>query len=168
MQATFGPEAQSTPTRRNLITDYLSRRQNVVNQDPAAIPEFNAHLDALADRFGLSWLESDDGSPVQQLWRSTDALATNELLNLGRAVQNLSARNARWIERQVNIVKSPNPGRRAGAIFELLAFIPQALASIMSTSDFNPDHRALPRIFANPKESQLAEITQLLFQSGSK
>src|SRR5450755_3762452 len=25
-----------------------------------------------------------------------------------------------------------------------------------------------PRIFANPKESQLAEITQLLFQSGSK
>jgi hypothetical protein len=38
----------------------------------------------------------------------------------------------------------------------------------MSTSDFSPGHRALPRIFANPKESQLAEITQLLFQSGSK
>jgi hypothetical protein len=38
----------------------------------------------------------------------------------------------------------------------------------MSTSDFSPDHRALPRIFANPKESQLAEITQLLFQSGSE
>ena len=49
-----------------------------------------------------------------------------------------------------------------------IAFIPQALASIMSTSDFSPDHRALPRIFANPKESQPAEITQLLFQSGSK
>jgi hypothetical protein len=31
---------------------------------------------------------------------------------------------------------------------------------------FSPSHRALPRIFANPKESQLAEITQLLFQSG--
>jgi hypothetical protein len=41
-------------------------------------------------------------------------------------------------------------------------------ASILSTSDFSPNHRALPRIFANPKESQLAEITQLLFQSGSK
>ncbi|MGA2998804.1 hypothetical protein, partial [Bradyrhizobium sp.] len=39
---------------------------------------------------------------------------------------------------------------------------------IMSASDFSPGHRALPRIFANPKESQLAEITQLLFQSGSK
>jgi hypothetical protein len=37
----------------------------------------------------------------------------------------------------------------------------------MSASDFSPGHRALPRIFANPKESQLAEITQLLFQSGS-
>src|ERR1700686_4778996 len=48
-----------------------------------------------------------------------------------------------------------------------IAFIPQALASIMSTSDFSPGHRALPRIFANPKESQPTEITQLLFQSGS-
>jgi putative transposase len=38
----------------------------------------------------------------------------------------------------------------------------------MSPSDFSPGHRALPRIFANPKESQPAEITQLLFQSGSK
>ena len=38
----------------------------------------------------------------------------------------------------------------------------------MSTSDFSPGHRAPPRIFANPKESQLAEFTQLLFQSGSK
>jgi hypothetical protein len=38
----------------------------------------------------------------------------------------------------------------------------------MSASDFSPGHRALPRIFANPKESQPAEITQLLFQSGSK
>src|ERR1700694_4939146 len=38
----------------------------------------------------------------------------------------------------------------------------------MSASDFSPGHRALPRIFANPKESQLAEITQLLFQSGSE
>jgi hypothetical protein len=38
----------------------------------------------------------------------------------------------------------------------------------MATSDFSPGHRALPRIFANPKESQLAEITQLLFQSGSE
>jgi hypothetical protein len=35
-------------------------------------------------------------------------------------------------------------------------------------SDFSPGHHALPRIFTNPKKSQLAEITQLLFQSGSK
>ena len=49
-----------------------------------------------------------------------------------------------------------------------IAFIPQALAPIMSTSDLSPSHRTLPRIFANPKELQLAEITQLLFQSGSK
>ena len=44
-----------------------------------------------------------------------------------------------------------------------IAFISQALASIMSTSDFSPGHCALPRIFANPKEPQTAEITQLFF-----
>ena len=37
------------------------------------------------------------------------------------------------------------------------------VASIMSASDFGPGHRAIPRIFANPKESQLAEITHPFF-----
>jgi hypothetical protein len=39
---------------------------------------------------------------------------------------------------------------------------------MLSPSDFGPDHRALPRIFANPRESQLAEITQLLFRSDTE
>jgi carboxymethylenebutenolidase len=34
---------------------------------------------------------------------------------------------------------------------------------ILSTSDFGPRHVALPRIFANPKESQPAEITHCFF-----
>ena len=68
---------------------------------------------------------------------------------------------------------SAEAGGRSGSITKPLcigriAFISQAIAPIMSASDFSPGHRALPRIFANPKESQLAEITQLLFQSGSK
>ena len=32
---------------------------------------------------------------------------------------------------------------------------------------FSLSYRALPRIFANPKESQLVKITQRVFQSGS-
>jgi len=36
------------------------------------------------------------------------------------------------------------------------------------TSDFGPGHRELPRIFANPKESQPTAITQLLFRSVSQ
>ena len=82
--------------------------------------ELNAYLQTLVDYFGLNWLESDHGNPVQQLWQSTDAMATNELLNLGRAVQNLAKRDARWTKRQVDIIKSPDLGRRAGAIFEIL------------------------------------------------
>jgi hypothetical protein len=34
---------------------------------------------------------------------------------------------------------------------------------ILGTSDFSPRHGALPRIFANPKESQPAEITHCFF-----
>jgi hypothetical protein len=33
----------------------------------------------------------------------------------------------------------------------------------LGTSDFSPWHGALPRIFANPKESQPAEITHCFF-----
>src|SRR5271169_6258388 len=49
-----------------------------------------------------------------------------------------------------------------------IAFIAHAIATILSPSDFGPDHRALPRIFAYPRESQLAEITQLLFRSDTQ
>jgi hypothetical protein len=103
-----------------MVADHLSRRQNAISQDPAVKAELNAYLQTLVDHFGLTWLGSDDGNPVQKLWRSTDAMATNELLNLGRAVQNLSQRDARWTKRQINIVKSSDQGRRAGAIFEIL------------------------------------------------
>jgi hypothetical protein len=100
--------------------DYLSERQNAVSQDPAVKAELNTYLQTLVDQFGLTWLESDDGNPVQELWRSTDGMTTNELLNLGRAVQNLSKRDARWTKRQIGHIKSSDQGQRAGAIFEIL------------------------------------------------
>lgn len=40
-----------------------------------------------------------------------------------------------------------------------IACVAQPIALILDASDFGPRHRALPRIFANPKESQPTEIT---------
>src|SRR5258705_10246978 len=44
-----------------------------------------------------------------------------------------------------------------------IACVAQPTASILRTRDFSPWHGALPRIFANPKESQPAEITHCFF-----
>jgi hypothetical protein len=44
-----------------------------------------------------------------------------------------------------------------------IACIPQSVTLILLPSDFGPWHGALPRIFANPKESQQAEITHCFF-----
>jgi hypothetical protein len=49
-----------------------------------------------------------------------------------------------------------------------IAFIAHAIAPIVRSSDFGPGHRALPRLFTNPRESQLAEITQLVFRSDTQ
>jgi hypothetical protein len=73
----------------------------------------NTYLETIASEFGLTWLESDGGNPVQKLWRSQDAMATNELQNLLQA-------DTRWTRRQIGRVKSSDQGQRAGAIFEIL------------------------------------------------
>jgi hypothetical protein len=44
-----------------------------------------------------------------------------------------------------------------------IACVTQSTALILDTSDFGPWHGALPRIFANPKESQPTEITHCFF-----
>lgn len=49
-----------------------------------------------------------------------------------------------------------------------LVCLAQPRPHILAASDFGSGHRELPRIFANPMESQPTEITQLLFRSGSK
>src|SRR5262249_23633043 len=44
-----------------------------------------------------------------------------------------------------------------------IACIAESVTQILGASDFSPWHRALPRIFANPMESQPAEITHPFF-----
>jgi hypothetical protein len=100
------------------IPNYLASRQSAVPQ--ADNTAFNARLDAVVKTFGADWLGRDHSNPAQALWSRKDAQSTNELLLLGDAIVNLSTADARWVERQVDLIKEGDAGTRAGALFELL------------------------------------------------
>ena len=89
----------------------------------SAPEELNAKLAALAIAFDEAWLTADDGHPLQALWARRDALATNELLNFGDAVQRLHAESPDWLAGQVDTIKTGDAGQSAGAIFEIIALI---------------------------------------------
>lgn len=101
-----------------MTADYLAGRQNVLK---APREELNAKLAALADVFGLDWLTIDGPHALQSLWKRVDALATNELLNFGDAVERLNAESPAWLKGQVYQVKFGDAGQSAGAIFEIVA-----------------------------------------------
>ena len=82
--------------------------------------ELNAKLDAIARHFDIDWLTANDANPLQILWKSRDALATNELLNFGDAIENFEKVDADWLRGQVSLIKTGDDGNRSGAIFELL------------------------------------------------
>lgn len=100
-----------------MSTDYLAQRQNAVK---GAHEELNAKLAALAIAFDEAWLTAD-GHPLQALWARRDALATNELLNFGDAVQRLHAESPHWLAGQVDTIKTGDAGQSAGAVFEITA-----------------------------------------------
>lgn len=82
--------------------------------------ELNAKLDAIVRYFDLDWLTADGINPLQLLWTSRDAIATNELLNFGDAVANFERVDADWLRERISLIKTADEGNRAGAIFELL------------------------------------------------
>ncbi len=100
------------------VRDFLAGRENVSQGSDA---ELNAKLAAVAARFGEGWLSSGSQSPLQRLWTRTDALATNELLNFGDALERLHAEDPAWLGQQVALIKTGDRGNAAGAIFEILA-----------------------------------------------
>lgn len=102
------------------MPDYLSQRQNVLTQDPTEKAELNTYLEAVADQFGLRWLEQGGGNPVRELWQDGHALATNEMLTLGHAVSNLAKAHPAWTRHQINQMKIGSAGERAGAAFEII------------------------------------------------
>ncbi|MBP1290420.1 hypothetical protein AB7M47_008397 [Bradyrhizobium elkanii] len=55
-----------------------SQTQNVLTQDPAEKDELNSCLEAVADRFGLRWLEQGDRNPVPSLWQAKQARSCDQ------------------------------------------------------------------------------------------
>ena len=122
------------------MTDYLSHRQTAgLGGDHS---ELNAKLDAIARHFDLGWLIADGANPLQLLWRSRDAIATNELLNFGDAVENFESVDPNWLRGRVSAVKTGDEGNRAGAIFELLGlnFYLSAGHKVVPSANSNPGY----------------------------
>jgi hypothetical protein len=103
---------------QSVVTGYLASRQTADLSGDRN--ELNAKLDAIVRNFDLAWLTAGGTNPLQLLWNSRDALATNELLNFGDAVANFESVDANWLRGRVSVVKTGDEGNRAGAIFELL------------------------------------------------
>jgi hypothetical protein len=100
------------------VVDYFGNRQTAGLDGDRA--ELNAKLGAIARYFDLDWLTADGTNALQLLWKSRDAIATNELLNFGDAVENFQRVDVDWLRKRVSLIKTADEGNRAGAIFELL------------------------------------------------
>jgi hypothetical protein len=122
------------------MSDYLTKRQNAVTTaDPA---ELEAMLGAVARVYQEEWLAKTGDNPLQILWNRKDALATNELLNLGDAVLGLEKSDPEWLKRQASVIKVGDDGNRNGALFELLAlnFFRAAGHKVVPAGEKNPGY----------------------------
>ena len=82
-------QRRRAPENEVTAKNHLAGRQNAIKEVPEA--ELNGYLNALAEAFGLDWLEAGGSTPLQQLWARRDFLATNQLLLFGDAVQHLGS-----------------------------------------------------------------------------
>lgn len=83
--------------------------------------EIERRLKAVSVAFGSDWLFGPTTNPIAALAQRKDALATNQLVILGAAIEAGNAENPQWVRRQVNKIKGKNDGERRGATFELVA-----------------------------------------------
>lgn len=134
------------------VTDYLTNRQTAGLAGDRV--ELNAKLDAIARFFDLDWLTADGTNPLQLLWKSRDAIATNELLNFGDAVANFEPVDADWLRERVSVIKTADEGNRAGAIFELLGLNTYLSAGnkVVPTASSNPGYDGVVEL---PDQSSL-------------
>ncbi len=79
-------------------------------------------LTSVVNAFSLEWLtRSPTTNRIQELWGRRDAVATNQLAILGSAIELLSDRNAAWVSKRIDAIKSETTsGDRKGDLFEVL------------------------------------------------
>ncbi|MGO9005906.1 MAG: hypothetical protein ACLQB4_09105 [Beijerinckiaceae bacterium] len=108
----------------------------------------------MARQFGMDWLTAEGDNPLQKLWKCRDALATNELLNFGDAIENFEKVDTDWLAEQIDKVKNGDEGNRAGAIFELLGLNVFLFAgnTVIPSKSSNPGYDGIVEL---PNQSSL-------------
>ncbi|MBJ7484189.1 hypothetical protein [Brevundimonas sp.] len=92
----------------------LKRRQNPLLDEAS---KFDQAIAAVEKTFGGGWLAKGD-TPLHQLWRRTDWLASGQLYLLGAGIVRMADHPA-FIKEQVAAIRSEE-NRRRGAMFELV------------------------------------------------
>ena len=83
--------------------------------------EFERCLEAVARWFGVNWLQTDGGNPLQAVWQRSDALASGELVLFGDALDKLGKTAPKWAAAKVRDIRSKNANGRRGFVAEVLA-----------------------------------------------
>ena len=91
-------------------------------------------------KFGTEWLNGPGEHPLRRLWRRNDAIASMELLTLGKSINTMLPIASKWTERQIELAKSDNYNQSKGAVFEIVG-----LAAFVSAG-----HEVTPAVESNP------------------
>lgn len=83
-------------------------------------PLTTEYIKAVENAFDQRWLKKNNNHPLQILWNRQDALATNELYALGKAIYNLTKNHSEWLKTTVKSVKNANAQNAGGYITEIL------------------------------------------------
>ena len=82
---------------------------------------FDESLKRIKEEFGLEWLESHQAHPLKELWIRSDVFASIQLHQFGYSLQKIKDLNVKWFTEVIKIIKGDEPGRRRGAVLEVLA-----------------------------------------------
>lgn len=79
----------------------------------------DGYFKVLVDAYSETWLDTNDGHPIQELWRRSDELSTAELYSLASGIKNMLEIDKAWTLDQIEKSKSKQKNTRQGAIFEI-------------------------------------------------
>lgn len=103
--------------------------------------EFNRRMGAVAEAFGLDWLDKGDAA-IQKLWQRKDGSAVNQLCSLGDAIAGFKSGSPKWMRDHVKVIKGADANDRRGSMFELIGgnLFRHAPQVIVPTKRSNPGY----------------------------